>query len=197
MHPSEEICRQLSDREIVRKALEEVDYFTCLYERYEGQLLRYVKRMGGLTNEEAEDVLQEAFLKIWKNLNAFDPSLKLSSWLYRIVHNQAISFLRNKKSFGKAQKEEFDDKRFAGIADEGPAGSQEVLEETDQHIHEILGQLPLKYKEVLVLKFLENMSYEEISDVLKIPEGTVATRINRAKKAFREIAEQHPENLAL
>ena len=59
----------------------------------------------------------------------------------------------------------------------------------------MLGELPLKYKEVLVLKFLENMSYEEISDVLKIPEGTVATRINRAKKAFRQLAEQHPENL--
>lgn len=193
MHPSEEICRQLSDPDLVRKSLEQVEYFSCLYDRYEAQLLRYVKRMGALTDEEAEDVLQEAFLKIWKNLNAFDPALKLSSWLYRIVHNQAVSSLRKKKSFGKDQKEEFDDKRFADIPDESP----EAMEEADRHIHKILDELPLKYKEVLVLKFLENMSYEEISDVLKIPEGTVATRINRAKKAFREIAEQHPENLAL
>ena len=65
-----------------------------------------------------------------------------------------------------------------------------TLEEQDRHIHEILDQLPLKYKEVLVLKFLESMSYEEISDILKIPEGTVATRINRAKKAFRKLTEK-------
>ncbi|MCB9295579.1 MAG: sigma-70 family RNA polymerase sigma factor [Lewinellaceae bacterium] len=197
MHPSEEICRQLSEQDLVRKSLEQMEYFSCLYDRYEAQLLRYVKRMGVLTDEEAEDVLQEAFLKIWKNLNAFDPALKLSSWLYRIVHNQAISCLRRKRSFGKDKKEAFDDKRFSDLPDEGPAGNPEAMEETGRHIHEILDELPLKYKEVLVLKFLENMSYEEISDVLKIPEGTVATRINRAKKAFREIAERHPENLVL
>ena len=195
MYPSYEKCGQLSDRELVEKSLEQVDYFSCLYERYEAQLLRYVKRMGVVTEEEAEDVLQEAFLKAWKNLNAFDPALKLSSWLYRIVHNQAISCLRKKKSFGKDQRDEFDDRRYANLQDEAPAADPEVLERTDQNIHKMLGELPLKYKEVLVLKFLENMSYEEISDVLKIPEGTVATRINRAKKAFRQLAEQHPENL--
>ena len=104
MYISKEICGQLSDEEIIRKSLEQVDYFSCLYERYEPQLLRYVKRMGVITNEEAEDVLQEAFLKIWKNLNAFDLSLKLSSWLYRIVHNEAISYLRKKNAFGKNRK---------------------------------------------------------------------------------------------
>lgn len=197
MHLSEQICGQLSDRELVEKSLEQADYFSCLYERYEERLLRYIKRMGLLTDEEAEDALQEAFLKIWKNLNAFDPSLKLSSWLYRIVHNQAISCLRKKRSFGKGQKDDFDDQRYANVADEEPGSSPDELEESDRHIHQVLDELPLKYKEVLVLKFLENMSYEDISDVLKIPEGTVATRINRAKKAFRKIGEQHPEKLAL
>ena len=197
MYPSYEKCGQLSDRELVQKSLEQVDYFSCLYERYESQLLRYVKRMGVVTEEEAQDVLQEAFLKIWKNLNAFDPNLKLSTWLYRIVHNQAISCLRRKKSFGKDQKEEFDDKRYAEIPDSRLPGPTDDVEETDQHIHDILDQLPQKYKEILVLKFLENMSYEEISDVLKIPEGTVATRINRAKKAFRKLSEQSSVKLPL
>lgn len=189
MYLSKENCGQLSDQELIRKSLEQVDYFSCLYERYEPLLLRYVKRMGVVTNEEAEDVLQDAFLKIWKNLNAFDPSLKLSSWLYRIVHNEAISCLRKKHSFGKNRKEVFDDFRFANLPEEEALHNLTTLEEQDRHIYEILDQLPLKYKEVLVLKFLENMSYEEISDVLKIPEGTVATRINRAKKAFRKISE--------
>lgn len=191
MHFTKDICRQLSDLEIIHKSLEQVDYFSCLYERYEASLLRYVKRMGVVAEEEAQDVLQEAFIKIWKNLHAFDSSLKLSSWLYRIVHNQAISCLRKKQSFGKGQKTDFDEGLLAHIPnDDSGEDSPEALEEKDQHTRELLDQLPLPYKEVMVLKFLEGLSYEEISDVLKIPEGTVATRINRAKKAFRKLSSQ-------
>ncbi|MFZ2900872.1 MAG: sigma-70 family RNA polymerase sigma factor [Saprospiraceae bacterium] len=188
MHPTKEICRQLSDLEIVQKALAEVDFFSCLYDRYEERLLRYIHRLG--VGEEAEDVLQEAFINIWKNLNGFDPSLKFSSWVYRIVHNQAVSFIRKKKSYGKDQKETFDESRFADLPDDPADDAAEQMEEQDRHTHELLDRLPLPYKEVMVLKFLEDMSYEEISDILKIPEGTVATRINRAKKAFRQLSEQ-------
>ncbi len=188
MHFTKDLCRQLSDLEIIRKSLEEVDFFSCLYERYEASLLRYVKRLG-VTEEEAQDVLQEAFINIWKNLHAFDQSLKLSSWLYRIVHNQAISCLRRKKSFGKDQRAAFDEGLLVHISDsDQDEDSPEALEEKDQHARELLDQLPLPYKEVMVLKFLEEMSYEEISDVLKIPEGTVAARINRAKKALRKLS---------
>ncbi|MCB9277090.1 MAG: sigma-70 family RNA polymerase sigma factor [Lewinellaceae bacterium] len=191
MHITKDTCRQLSDLDIIRRAMEEVDYFSCLYERYEARLLRYIKRMGALTEEEAQDVLQEAFIKVWKNLHAFDQNLKLSSWLYRIVHNQAVSCLRKKQSFGKDQTAGFNEGLLAHIPDGGPGEeSPEALEEKDQHIHALLNQLPLPYKEVMVLKFLEDMSYEEISDVLKIPEGTVATRINRAKKALRKLSGQ-------
>ncbi|MBK7409515.1 MAG: RNA polymerase sigma factor [Saprospirales bacterium] len=189
MYPTKEICKQLSDQELIRKSLQEVDYFSCLYDRYEEQLLRYIKRLG--VEEEAEDVLQEAFINIWKNLYAFDQSLKLSSWLYRIVHNQVVSCIRKKKSFGKDQKDTFDEQRFADLPDESFLDT-DVLEEKDRLTHELLEKLPLLYKEVMVLKFLEDMSYEEISDILKIPEGTVATRINRAKKAFRKLSEQYP-----
>lgn len=189
MHFTKDLCRQLSDLEIIRKSLEQVDFFSCLYERYEARLLRYVKRMGAMTDEEAQDVLQEAFINIWKNLHAFDQSLKLSSWLYRIVHNQAISCLRRKKSFGKDQRAAFDEGLLVHISDsDQDEDSPEALEEKDQHARELLDQLPLPYKEVMVLKFLEEMSYEEISDVLKIPEGTVAARINRAKKALRKLS---------
>ena len=191
MHPTKEICQQLSDLELVRKSLAEMDYFSCLYDRYEEQLLRYIRRMGVVSEEETEDVLQEAFINIWKNLNAFDQRMKLSTWLYRIVHNQAVSCMRKKKSFGKDQKVAFDETRIGELPDEPQIDALEALEEKDKRTHVLLNQLPLPYKEVMVLKFLEDMSYEEISDILKIPEGTVATRINRAKKAFRELSEKY------
>lgn len=187
---SKAICDELSDREVIQKSLEQVDYFSCLFDRYEPRLLRYVKRMANVPETEAQDILQEAFINIWKNLHAFDPGLKLSSWIYRIVHNQAISCLRKKKSFGKDQTVNWDESSYAGIADNQSDRFDEPGTDPDLLTREVLDQLPLPYKEVLVLKFLENMSYEEISDVLKIPEGTVATRINRAKKTFRNLSDQ-------
>jgi RNA polymerase sigma-70 factor (ECF subfamily) len=164
-----------------------VDFFSCLYERYEERMLRYIKRIAHLSADEAEDILQEAFIKIWKNLNAFDQNLKLSSWIYRIVHNHTISYLRKKYAYGQVAKVEWNEKLEAFLPGER---TDEWAEFPENSIatDEILSSLPLSFKEVLVLKFLENMSYEEISDVLKIPEGTVATRINRAKKAFRKLA---------
>lgn len=114
------ICESLTDQEIIQKSLAEVDYFSCLFSRYEPRLLRYLKRMADLTEPEAEDILQEAFIKIWKNLHAFDQDMKLSSWIYRIVHNEAISSMRKKKSFKKDQMTVWDESRLTGIPDDDP-----------------------------------------------------------------------------
>lgn len=192
---SKVICDGLSDLEVIRKSEEQVDYFSCLYLRYEAQLLRYIRHLSHVSDAEAEDILQESFIKIWKNLNEFDQSFKLSSWIYRIVHNETISSLRRKSAYGKDRTLSFEEGRYTGDPAELPAGEEvEGDPDPEVHIREVLDQLQLPYKEVLVLKFLENMSYTEISDILKIPEGTVATRINRAKKAFAAIsARQHIE----
>ncbi|MDP2058957.1 MAG: RNA polymerase sigma factor [Flavobacteriaceae bacterium] len=174
----------MSDNEIVKKSITNIEYFSCLYNRYEATLLRYVKRMALVDDDQAEDILQEAFIKIWRNLNDFNQDLKLSSWIYRIVHNEAISFWRKKKSFGKDRQIILKDNLLEDI----PIDFEIVdgHRKNDLLTHEILELLPLKYKSVLVLKFIERMSYQEISDVLKIPEGTVAARINRAKKKIIE-----------
>lgn len=182
------ICDELNDLQIIEKSLIELDYFSCLFERYEERLLHYIKHITHVSNEEAEDILQESFINIWKNLNAFDTSLKTSSWIFRIVHNQAISTLRKSKSFGKNKKLEWKESFLDFLTDDTSNNFGELPIDKEHLTREILEQLPLPYKEVLVLKFLENMSYDDISDVLKIPEGTVATRINRAKKAFAKLA---------
>ena len=181
-------CKDLNDNEIVVKSLENLDYFSCLYQRYEPELLRYTRRISGCDEEEAQDILQEAFIKVWRNLNEFDHSLKLSSWIYRIVHNETVSFIRKKKSFGKDNT--LDIEMYRNILAEETSVSHEIEDKINSTLR-FLDQIPLKYKEVLVLKFLENKNYEEISDILKIPEGTVAVRINRAKKSIRELLEKH------
>ena len=186
------ICDELQDNEIVQKSLEDLEYFSCLYDRFGPRLLRYIKKMSYAGNEEAEDILHEAFIKIWRNLNSFDNSLKLSTWLYRIVHNETISYCRKKRSFGKGQTVFLDEDYIQDFY------SELEMDVDPEHTHmatnEVLNKLPLKYKECIILKFFEKMSYEEISDILRIPEGTVAIRISRAKKMFKKIAEK--ENIS-
>ena len=138
----------------------------------------------GEDEEETEDILQNAFINVWRNINSFDDSLKFSSFLYRIVHNETITQWRKIDSSDRV-KQSYD----STIIDEDENVIDEDENTKNKKIKKILDKMPLKYKEVLVLKFLENMDYEEISNILKIPEGTVATRINRAKKSFVKISE--------
>ena len=185
---TKEICNQLSDNEIVKKSIADIDYFSCLYERYEINLLRYIKRIALVDHDQARDILQDAFIKIWQNLNDFNQGMKLSSWIYRIVHNETISYWRKKKSYGKDRQVRVYDNMFEDI----PIDFEmiEGKEQKNKLTYEILELLPLKYKTVLVLNFIESMNYQEISDVLKMPEGTVATRINRAKKKFIKMSSE-------
>lgn len=185
-----ELCTDLSDHDIVRMALKDMEYFGCLVLKYEERLLGYIHNISQSDREEAADILQEAFIKIWKNLNAFDSKLKLESWIFRIVHNETISYWRKKTSFSKNNVVTIDETEIQKVfIDAGDEESSSISPE--KLIEDILPLLKQEYREVLVLKFLEEKSYEEISDILKIPEGTVATRINRAKKSFKELATGH------
>ena len=152
--------------------------------RYEKKLKNYIKKISGFDDEEIEDILQNSFIKVWRNINSFDHSMKLSSFIYRIVHNETISYWR--KANAKSQNE------LSYVLNSNKEQNSEYKDKTPKinHIKKVLDLLPIKYKEVLILKFLENLDYQEISDILKIPEGTVATRINRAKKAFKKIADE-------
>lgn len=179
-------CQKLSDEELVEKSLQDVEYFACLFERYEKKLIRYILRISFFSPEEADDVLQEAFLKIWKNLNKFDGNLKFSSWAYRVVHNTTVSEWKKSKSYGKDQQIKIDEELFKNLPSEIDPVQKFYKEDRDKEIRKILNALPKKYSVVLVLKFLEEKNYNEISDILKKPPGTIATLIHRAKKAFRE-----------
>jgi len=91
----------LVDCELVRLSLENADFFAQIVQKYEKPLLRYLLRISNVSLEEAEDLLQEIFIKVYQNLWDFDESLKFSSWIYRIAHNETISAWRKKISRGK------------------------------------------------------------------------------------------------
>src|SRR5665213_4101272 len=86
----------LTDEAAARLSLEDKEQFALLIGRYEAKLGRYFERLGVRVREDREDLLQNAFLKAYRNLNSFDPTLSFSSWMYRIAHNEAMSFFRAK-----------------------------------------------------------------------------------------------------
>lgn len=183
-----------TDAQLVALALEDQDAFVPLVDRYEQKLMRYVQRFTGLGQQCAEDVLQEVFLKIYRNLNDFDPDLSFSSWAYRIAHNEAVNYLRKHRAKETAALETEDEdvvslldvlEADASVADEA------ARKELQHNVRKALLELSPKYREVLVLRYLEDKDYNEISDILKKPQGTVATLLNRAKAQFKKIADKN------
>ena len=187
-------CKNISDEELVKKSLQNIDYFACIYERYEQKLIRYILRISSFSIEEAEDILQEAFIKAWRNLNEFNKDLKFSSWIYRIVRNTTITEWKKTKSKGRDKKQDIEEELFRNIPSLLNTEKEADQKFNNKNIGKILQLMPEKYREVLILKFLEEKNYQEISDILKKPNGTIATLINRAKKSFYETAKQ--ENIS-
>lgn len=183
---SNEQCANLSDEELVAKTLVDQEFYYCLVVRYEAPLKRYILRIANLSEMESEDVLQNVFLKAYLNLNDFDETLKFSSWLYRIAHNETISNYRKRSARHLDEIVSTDDR--LELASHESLDTELDLKLSNEQLHKVLNAMAEKYREVLVLKFLEEKDYAEISDILQKPMGTVATLINRAKKQFKEIA---------
>ncbi len=176
----------LSDEAIVLAAQTDLDMFGALVERYERKLKFYILRISNCSDLEAEEILQDVFLKAWKNLNSFDEGLKFSSWIYRITHNETISAFRKTKSRGEDQRTDLEPELFENLPDENNFVSEIDQNITAQEVQTVLKTLPDNYREVLILRFIEDQSYEEIGDILMKPGGTVATLLNRAKAQFKE-----------
>jgi len=180
------IADKKSDEDLVKMALANSREFSHLVYRYESKLLSYIKRVSGLSLPDAEDVLQEAFIKIYYNLHSFDAGLKFSSWAYRITRNEVVNDFRRRKSRGLFHFSEFTDNVMTELVSEDKIGDKIDSLKRNKIILEALNALDEKYREVLELKFFEEKDYREISDILKKPIGTVGTLINRAKKNLKK-----------
>ena len=178
-------CVNKTDEQIVVLTLKNQDYYLCLMKRYEAKLLNYILKISNINREDAEDILQEVFIKAYQNLNDFDLNFKFSNWIYSIAHNATISAFRRKKV--RPQTVSWEDKDLNNILESTLDVENTKLQKlTYKQILKIINRLPLKYKDVLILKFMEGKDYREISDILHKPMGTIATLINRAKKSLKQ-----------
>jgi len=179
-------AEKVNDNELIKLVLTDQENFLYVVSRYKTKLFYYIKRISGLDEEEINDVLQNIFIKVYTNLNDFDHNLKFSSWIYRITHNEVIDNYRKTKARPQLADPEFNEDVLKEIADDFQVAEAMDKQLLKEKIALALDKLDLKLKEVLVLKFLEDKDYKEISDIIKKPLGTVASRINKAKLELKK-----------
>lgn len=163
--------------------------FAELVALYQDKLFHMAYRM--LNNrQEAEDVVQETFLRVHKNLERYDENLKFSTWIYRIATNLCIDRLRKRKPTYSLDAESSEHEGLDGYSmipsDNRTPESEMLLSETQRIIHEAIDSLPPKYKTVMMLRYIQELSLQEISDVLDMPVTTIKTRVHRGREFLRK-----------
>ena len=162
--------------------------FAELVHLYGDKLYQLAYRMTG-NRQDAEDVVQETFLRVYRNLDRYDENLKFSTWIYRIASNLCIDRLRKRRivySLDAAGAEREDLDGYSALpADERTPEHEVVLTETQRAVRQAIETLPVKYRAVMMLRYLQDLSLQEIAEVLELPVTTVMTRVHRAREYLR------------
>ena len=193
---------QISEKEIIERVLGgDANAFEELVLRYEGTVYNLALRMVS-NREDAADMTQETFIKAYNSLSSFRGDSKFSVWLYRICSNVCLDFLRSKSRRPQTSLVSLDDDDDVQLDIPDPAaGPEEQLMKklSMQSVSEGLERLPDKQRQILAMREIGGMSYAEIGQALSLEEGTVKSRIFRARKklcAFLLESGNIPETLA-
>ena len=137
--------------------------------------------------ESAEDCGQETMIRIWRSLDSYRGDCALESWVYRIAANCCMDYLRKKKRDKSVSMEPMQEQGF-DPADPSPGTEEQVVAADEQkRLREVITQLPEDQREALIMTQLEKVSYEEAAKLLGVSEGTIKSRVNRAKARLKEI----------
>jgi RNA polymerase sigma-70 factor, ECF subfamily len=179
---------------LIKKRIKQVikgdqDAFAEIVEIYSNSIYQLGYRMLG-NRHEAEDIAQEAFIRAYVNIKSFNQDLKFSTWLFRIATNLCIDRIRKKKPdyYLDAEVSGTDGlTMYSQLASNSPLPEQELESlELQESVQKEIIKLPEKYRSVIVLKYIEELSLNEISEILDLPLGTVKTRIHRGREALRQ-----------
>lgn len=163
--------------------------FAEIVELYKDKIFHLAYRM--LNNRhEAEDIVQETFLRVYKNLDRYDENQKFSTWIYRIGTNLCIDRLRKRKPSYSLDADMNDQEGMDGYSmipsDDRSPETEMLLSETQRIIHESIESLPAKYKTIMLLRYIQDLSLQEISEVLDLPVTTIKTRVHRGREFLRK-----------
>jgi len=184
----EEDEERLTDEELIKRFQEgDVHAFELIVKRYKDPLLNFVYRFLG-NRTEAEDIVQETFLRVFRNRKAYKRVARFSTWIYTIAGNLAKTELRKRKKHTIFSVSEmgYEDKDYE-ISDESLNPEKKVNSRLyDKIIQKEIEALSPKFREVIILRDIQELSYEEISKIIKVPIGTVKSRVNRARLKLQE-----------
>jgi RNA polymerase sigma-70 factor (ECF subfamily) len=181
---------QLDDRTLVSRIIEgDRDLFTTLVSRYEKRVINYVYRITH-RYEEAHDLAQDIFVKVYLALDRYDPKYQFSTWLFRIAQNSAIDALRKKAIVEVPLARPVDEEpgtKEREFADDGISPYRALKnKQLSAAIDSAVDQLPSDYRELIQLRHFAEMSYEEIASMKKLPLGTVKNKLFRARNLLKD-----------
>ena len=165
------------DRRLVELSLAGDDLaFEYLFNRYSDAMRRlFLQRSTSV--EDTEDLLQETFIKVYVNLHRYSPSYTFGQWVYTIARNTHIDFERSRQ-----ENLSLDEKFSAPVASTPSPEENLISIQQRSQIEHYINCLPMQYRQLFTMRFLEDYSYEEIAEKLQLPMGTVKTRIHRARE---------------
>ena len=178
----------VSDRDLVATAVNGSDgSFEELVRRYQRPISAYVYRMVG-NYESALDLTQEIFIKVYNSLNRYRAEFKFSTWIYKIAHNAAVDHLRRNSTREQSLVAGSEGDTFDLPIESGRLTPEQESERRERRneIESVVRALPANYRELIILRHSQDLSYEEIVEVTGLPLGTVKNRLFRAREMMRQ-----------
>lgn len=160
--------------------------YTSIVRKYQEKLYWHIRRMV-VDHDDANDVLQNVFIKVWKGLESFREDAKLYTWLYRIASNESLSFIEQQK---KRQAVSFEDVQ-AGLSDRLKADKDFDANKMEWKLQMAIQQLPEKQRLVFSLRYYDEMPYEDMSRILETSEGALKASYHHAVKKIEEFILNH------
>jgi RNA polymerase sigma-70 factor, ECF subfamily len=177
-----------ADRDLVATAITGVEgSFEELVRRYQRPISAYVYRMVG-NYESALDLTQEIFIKVYGSLGRYRPEFKFSTWIYKIAHNSAVDHLRRNSTREQSLIHGTEGDNFELPVESGRLTPEQESERKERRveIEAVVRTLPANYRELIILRHSQDLTYEEIVDVTGLPLGTVKNRLFRAREMMRQ-----------
>jgi len=165
------------------------DYFGELIIRFQPKIKRYATRFFR-DKEDITDMVQDVFIKAYMNLQSYNPQMRFNPWIYRIAHNEFVNKLAW-KSIRKFVPIDSDELIPLAISAPEDVMRDALLLDEKRVMENYLGQLDEKYRSPIILFYYDELSYEEISDILQLPPSTVGVRIKRGKDKLKQIIQKH------
>jgi RNA polymerase sigma-70 factor (ECF subfamily) len=194
--PAETLANEPLLLEQIRRG--DMEAYGTVVEHYRERLyyaaLRLVRN-----HDDARDLSQDAFVRAWQRIDQYDPRRPFYPWLYRIAHNLCLDYLRRagtarQRSLDQLVEEKNVQFRESGLPRDSPPQDVRERIHSDQmagHLRNAIDDLKPEFREIIIMKHLEHMSYKEIAETLEIPEGTVMSRLYHARKHLAKLMEPH------